>query len=251
MSCLAYSPPCHSAEVHLLSWYAVLRGGSGVQAGRQPRQMKAPEFIENDTDPFLSPTSTSKCISTNAKSCVLWLPQVSLPIPLILLPFHPSSRQLEECGHRQVVLALEDLLTCADSKDAEQACPDFMVQISRLLHAGLSSVHLTPLLTDRAALKSSQEWSQAVPNSALKRCRSSTAPALSSSRTIFYLLEIFGRQSQDGEYLQVSVLHSLCWEMLWNVNFSNDSSFKPFSVLSSLLINSREVILLLSMAATL
>jgi len=78
--------------------------------------------------------------------------------------------------------------------------------------------------------------------------------ALSSSRTRirFYLLEIFGRQSQDGEYLhlQVSVLHLLCWEMLWNVNFSNDSSFKPF-MLSSFLINRREVILRLSMAATL
>lgn len=90
-----------------------------------------------------------------------------------------------------------------------------------------------------------------MPNSASKRCRSETAPAFSSSRTRFYLTDFFGKQSQDGGYLHVSVLHLLCWEILWNVNFSNESSFKPFSVLSSFLINSREVILLLSMAATL
>lgn len=191
MSCLAYSPPCHSAEVHSLSWYTVLREGSGIQAGRQPRQMKAPEFIEHDTAPFPSLASTSKYIFTNAKSRVLRLPQISLPVPLILLSFHATSHQLEECGHRQVVLALGDLLRRADSKATEEVFPDFMVQIARLLHAGLSSVYLIPLLTDRAARKSSQKWSQTVPNSDLKRCRSATAPALSSSRTSFYLLEIF------------------------------------------------------------
>lgn len=75
-------------------------------------------------------------------------------------PFNPPfiSRHFPsagECGRRQVVLALEDLLTCADSKAAEQVFPDFMVQISRLLYAGLSSIHLIPLLTNRATLKSS------------------------------------------------------------------------------------------------
>jgi len=107
------------------------------------------------TDPFPSLRSTSKRISTNAKCCVLRLPQIFLPIPLILLSFHATSHRLEECGHRQVVLALEDLLTCANSKAAEQVFPDFMVQIPRLLRAGLSSIYLMSLLTDRAALQSS------------------------------------------------------------------------------------------------
>ena len=107
------------------------------------------------TVPFPSLTSTSKYVSTNAKCCVLRLPQISLPIPLTLPSLHATSYLLEKYGHRQVVLALEGLLTCADSKAAEQVFPDFMVQISRLLHAGLSSIHLILLLTDGAALKSS------------------------------------------------------------------------------------------------
>lgn len=103
--------------------------------------------------PFSSLTSTSKCISTNAQCCVLFLLQISLPILLILLSFHATSYQLEERGHRQVVLALEGL-KCADSKVAEQDSPDFTAQISRLLHIGLSGIHLIPLFTDRPSLKS-------------------------------------------------------------------------------------------------
>lgn len=113
------------------------------QAG-SPGRGKLQSSLNMMTAPFPSLTSTSKLVSTNAKYHVLRLPQISLPTPLILLPFHATSHQLEERGHRQVVLALQDLLTCADREAAEQVFPDFMVQISRLLHAGLSSTHFLP-----------------------------------------------------------------------------------------------------------
>lgn len=155
MSCLAYSPPCHSAEVCSFSWDSVLREGIGISQAGNPGRWKPQSSLNITTGPFPSLTSTSKYVYTKAKCCILRVPGDSLPITLILVSFHATTHRLEECGHRQMVLALEDLVTCADSIAVEQVFPDFIVQISRLLCAGLSSIHLIPPLTNRAALKSS------------------------------------------------------------------------------------------------
>lgn len=171
MSCLAYSPPCHSAEVHSLSWDTVWGEGSSTQAGI-PSRWKPQSPLNRTSAPFSSLTSTSKSTSSNAPCCVLWLLRISSPALLLFLSFHNTSYQLEEHGHRWVVLALEDL-ACADSTAAEQNFCDFTEQISRMLHTGLSNIHFIPLFTYRPSLY------QTVPNIALKICRFSTAPALS------------------------------------------------------------------------
>lgn len=252
MSCLAYSPRCHSAEVHSLSWYTVFRKGSSIQAGRQPRQMKAPEFIEHDNSPLPSSRIHKQIYIYRCKMLCLVVAADFLTdpfdSPFISRHFLSAGGAWTQTGGPCLGRKTLRVLT------AKLQNKSFLISWYRFQGWSMQGCPVyiwSPCSPVELLWSLHKKWNQTVPNSALKSCRSTSAPALSSLRTRFYLLEIFGRQSQDGEYLHVSLLHSLCWEMLWNVNFSNDSSFKSFSVLSSFLINSREVILLLSMAATL
>lgn len=225
-------PLCRSS----FSFMAHCVGRRQWHPGRQPWQMKATESTEQDFSPFSSLTSTSKSISTSAQCWVLGLLQISSPtftFPFISCHFLSAGGTQTQMGG--------PCFTCADSTAAEQDFPGFTEQISRLLHTGLSSIHLI-LFLPMDPLWRFYKWSQTVPNIALKICRFATSPALFSSRTSSIYWKLW--QLQDRELLHVLVLHSLCWEMLWNVDFSNDSSFKPFSVLLSFLINRREAIFL-------
>lgn len=122
--------------------------------------------------PFSALTSARKYSSANERCCILWLLQISSPILLIFLSFHATFYQLEEHGHKWVVLALEDLNVLI-SQNRFQGC-----QIQ-----GCPAYIWSPYLPIDPLWTLYKKWNQTVPNTGLKTCRFTAAPALFSSRT--------------------------------------------------------------------